>query len=141
MKLITHSEKATLDFAKKFAQMLKGGEVIGLIGDLGAGKTIFTKGLAVGLGIKANVTSPTFALMKIYKVVGKKNIKQLCHIDAYRIKSANDISAIGADEYFGQADTISVIEWADNLKKILPNKIISVNIKYEDENNRKIIIN
>ncbi len=119
-KIITKSEKETFDFAKKYAQELKGGEVIGLIGDLGAGKTVFAKGLAAGLGIKDTITSPTFVLMKIYQTGGRKNIKTLCHIDAYRVKSAQDILAIGAEEYFNRPDTVSMIEWADKVKKILP---------------------
>jgi len=120
MQIITKSEKETFDFAKKYAQELKGGEVIGLIGDLGAGKTVFAKGLAAGLGIKDTITSPTFVLMKIYQTGGRKNIKTLCHIDAYRVKSAQDILAIGAEEYFNRPDTVSMIEWADKVKKILP---------------------
>lgn len=121
MKFFSTSEKQTLNFAKKFSQYLAGGQVLGLIGNLGAGKTIFTKGLAIGLGIKKNITSPTFVLMKIYSVKSPK-IKFLVHIDAYRIKSARDLIAIGADEYFSRPDTITIIEWADKIKSILPKK-------------------
>ncbi len=139
MKFLSTSEKQTLNFSKNFSKKLAGGEVIGLIGNLGAGKTIFTKGLAAGLGIKKNVTSPTFVLMKIYPVKsfrgsernsaksgvisrGKPHIKFLVHIDAYRLKSARDLIAIGADEFFHRADVVTVIEWADKIKKILPKK-------------------
>ena len=121
MKFLSTSEKQTFDFAKKFSKNLTGGEVFGLIGNLGAGKTIFTKGLALGLEIKKNITSPTFVLMKVYPVKSL-DIKFLVHIDAYRIKSVKDLMAIGADEYFNRPDAITVIEWADKIKKILPKK-------------------
>ena len=119
MRLISRSEKQTFNFAKNFSKRLKGGEVIGLIGNLGAGKTIFTKGLAAGLGIIKNITSPTFVLMRVYPVKSRR-IKQLVHIDAYRVKSARDLTAIGADDYFNQPSTVTTIEWADKIKKILP---------------------
>ena len=122
MKYYTKTAKETLVLAKKFAKELKGGETIGLIGNLGAGKTIFTKGIAIKLGIEKNITSPTFVLMKIYPVNSQKQIKFLVHIDAYRIKSANDLIAIGANEHFDQPDTVTIIEWADKIKKILPKK-------------------
>jgi len=128
MKFFSTSEKQTFNFAKNFSKKLTDGAVIGLVGNLGAGKTIFTKGLAAGLGIKKNITSPTFVLMKIYKVSEQNKIKNLVHIDAYRIKSACDLTAIGADEYFNRTDTITVIEWASKIKKILPKKTKFVKI-------------
>ncbi len=118
MKYTTHSEKQTIALGEKLAKQLKGGEVIALIGNLGAGKTTLIKGIARGLGLKKIITSPTFVLMKIYDIDSK--IKKLVHIDCYRIKSAEEISAIGAQEYFGQKNTVVVIEWADKIKKLLP---------------------
>jgi len=138
-KIITNSEKETVELAKKYASKLKGREVIGLIGELGAGKTIFTKGLAAGLGVKQTITSPTFVLMKIYPIRNSKfEIRNLVHIDAYRIKTPQDIIAIGAQEYFNRSDTVTVIEWADRVKKILPKKTKIVNIIYKED---KRIIN
>ena len=136
--IITNSEQETYSLAKKFAKNLKGGEIIGLIGDLGAGKTVFTKGLANGFGIKKTITSPTFVIMKVYeiKLVNCK-IKKLIHIDAYRLKSANDLIAIGADEYFKQEDTVVIIEWPKNIKKCLPLKTIY--IKFKIEKNTRIL--
>ncbi len=138
MQIITTSEKQTLALAKKIAGKLKGGEIIGLSGDLGAGKTVFVRGLAQGLGIKSRITSPTFVLMKIYKIKGKTKIKNLVHIDAYRINSYRDITAIGVQEYFYRPDTVVVIEWAEKIKKILPAKTRYINIKHGQENIRKI---
>lgn len=130
MRFLSTSEKQTFDFAKNFSKKLKGGEVLGLIGDLGAGKTVFSRGLAKGLGIKKKITSPTFVLMRVYPVK-KKRIKFFVHIDAYRIKSARDLEAIGAKEYFGRPDAITVIEWPDKIKKILPKKSKIIIIKHQ----------
>jgi len=126
-----------MELACNYAKKLKGGEIIGLIGDLGAGKTVFAKGLARGLGAKNVINSPTFVLMKIHSV-RHKNIKRFIHIDAYRIKSAEDITAIGAGEYFNRPDTVTVIEWADKIKKILPITSIKVKIEYKTKNQRLI---
>lgn len=153
MQYISASEKETFNFAKKFAKQLKGGEVIGLIGDLGAGKTVFTKGLATGLGVKKNITSPTFVLMKIYQTKYPRlpksgnggqaisNIKYLIHIDAYRLKTSGDLIAVGAEEYINRADAVTVIEWADKIKKILPAKTRYVKIINNGENKRIINLN
>lgn len=138
MKFISNSEKQTFYFAKKLPKKLTGGEVIGLIGNLGAGKTVFVKGLAAGLGIKKNITSPTFVLMRVYSVRHHQTIKKLVHIDAYRIKKAHDLIAIGAKEYFNQPGTITVIEWADKIKKILPRKTKFVKIQLRGGNKRII---
>ncbi len=123
-KIITKSGEETKKWAKEYAQSLKGGEIIGLIGDLGAGKTTFSQGLAVGLGIKQNVNSPTYVIMKIYPINSPKSkIKNLIHIDAYRLESEKDLETIGAMEYFGREDSIIVIEWADKIKKALTAKL------------------
>jgi tRNA threonylcarbamoyladenosine biosynthesis protein TsaE len=160
MRTITYSEKETFAFAKKFAAGLKGGEVIGLVGDLGAGKTIFAKGLAAGLGVKNTINSPTFVLMKVYQCHSRhalhppKNTKQhdstvlkrkskitkFVHVDAYRIKKADELSAIGLEEYFNRPDTVVVIEWADKIKKILPNNSLNVNITAKEKFTRFINI-
>ena len=138
---ITSSEKQTFNFAKKLAKTLKGGEIIGLVGDLGAGKTVFAKGLAAGLGIKKNIASPTFVIMKIYNVKSQAlNIKRLVHIDAYRLKSARDLLAIGVKDYLGRPDTVSVIEWADRVKNIFPKKTKFIKIINKKKNERIIKI-
>jgi tRNA threonylcarbamoyladenosine biosynthesis protein TsaE len=125
MKIITKSEKETFDFAKKFARTLKGGEVIGLIGELGAGKTIFTKGLAAGLGIKNVVNSPTFVLMKVYDIKNKTSqIKRLVHVDAYRIKLATEASNIGLEDFLNKKNILA-IEWPQNIK-IKTNILITI---------------
>jgi tRNA threonylcarbamoyladenosine biosynthesis protein TsaE len=132
MEYTSKSAKETQKIAQQLVATLKGGEVIGLIGDLGAGKTTFTQGLAKALGIKQNITSPTFVLMKVYSVK-HPSITQLCHIDAYRLTSKEDLIAIGALDYIDDKKTITVIEWADKVDKILPNK--TRKIFFNQENN------
>lgn len=98
-------------FAAAFARTLTGGEVIALGGDLGAGKTVFVKGLARGLGIKETVSSPTFTLMEAY--TGGRLV--LCHYDAYRLASFDEAEAAGLTEYFGRSDCVCAVEWGENL--------------------------
>src|SRR3989344_3127668 len=114
MKHLTTSEKQTFNLGKKIAKTLKGGEVLALSGDLGAGKTVLTKGLAAGLGVKGIVNSPTFVLMKIHPLQAtsyKLQDKKLVHIDCYRLTKPQELTNIGASEYFNQLGTIVVIEW------------------------------
>jgi tRNA threonylcarbamoyladenosine biosynthesis protein TsaE len=140
MKFLSTSEKQTFNFAKKFASKLKGGEVLCLIGDLGAGKTAFTKGLAAGLKIKNTVTSPTFVLMKNYKVAGHPQIKHFAHIDAYRLNGGEQLLGIGADDFFSHPECITVIEWADRVKDIWPKDAIKVEFKIGKGDKREINI-
>ncbi|MDD4900981.1 MAG: tRNA (adenosine(37)-N6)-threonylcarbamoyltransferase complex ATPase subunit type 1 TsaE [Patescibacteria group bacterium] len=137
MRFLSTSEQQTFSFAKKISKKLNGGEIIGLVGDLGAGKTVFTKGLARGLGVKKTVISPTFVLMRVYSLK-RANIRWLLHIDAYRLKSPKDLLAIGADEYFNRPDAVTVIEWADKIKKILPRRTRLITITHRKNKSRII---
>ncbi|OGY44880.1 MAG: tRNA (adenosine(37)-N6)-threonylcarbamoyltransferase complex ATPase subunit type 1 TsaE [Candidatus Buchananbacteria bacterium RIFCSPHIGHO2_01_FULL_39_14] len=143
-KILTHSEKQTFDLGKKLAKALRGGEILALTGPLGAGKTVLAKGLAAGLGIKKTINSPTFILMKIYQLKAK-NLKlkanKLIHLDCYRLKNPQEIINIGAKEYFGQPNTITVIEWAEKIKSILPSgQTKNIRIRLKGANHRQIII-
>lgn len=138
-KIITKNAEETFAFAKDLVKTLNGGEVIALSGDLGAGKTVFCQGLAAGLGVTENVNSPTFVIMKVYSIKNEKLIiNNFVHIDAYRLVSEEDIKAIGAEEYFSRADTVTVIEWPENIKNILPQNTITFKIKNLSENTREI---
>ncbi|NQT49470.1 tRNA (adenosine(37)-N6)-threonylcarbamoyltransferase complex ATPase subunit type 1 TsaE [Candidatus Kuenenbacteria bacterium] len=142
MNTVTKNEKETIQFGKKFAKTLKGGEVVLLIGDLGAGKTTFVKGAAKGFGIKKNITSPTFVLLKVYKVESSKlKVKELIHIDTYRGLGLADLENIGALEYFGREDTVCFVEWGLGLEKYLKNakiRIYKIEIKNLDIDKRQI---
>jgi len=142
MKIITKSEKETFNLGKKIAKRLKGGEVLALTGELGAGKTVFAKGVAAGLGIKKIITSPTFVLMKIYNLPPTTYHLQpnkLVHLDCYRVKSPQEIIDIGATEYF-KPNAVTVIEWADKIKKILPKRTLKINFIIKRGDNREILI-
>jgi len=137
-KVVTKSEKETYKFAKDFAKTLKGGEVIALIGNLGAGKTVFAQGLAAGFGIKEVVNSPTFVLMKVYKIQDPRSkIQDLIHVDAYRTHDPQELLDIGLADYMGQEGVVTVIEWADKVKPILTKNVICAIIKGSD-NKREI---
>jgi len=119
------SVKETQDLAKKLAKNINPGITISLIGDLGTGKTTFTKGFARQMGIKDHVTSPTFKLISEYQ--GEKY--KLNHIDAYRMNGPEDFLNIGGEEYLTSKNSITIIEWGDLLNDILPSKTIRVNFK------------
>ena len=105
-------------WAAELATKLPAGTVLALEGDLGAGKTTFTQGLARGLGVKVMVNSPTFVLLKIYKTKVKK-FKKLIHLDAYRLNSGADLTAIGWQDYL-RPENLVVVEWADRVAAVLP---------------------
>ena len=128
----TKNEKETISVADSFAKKLRGGEVILLYGNLGAGKTVFAKGVAKGLGIKGVVKSPTFNLMKCYK--GKIN---LCHVDAYRLENLDDLLDIGLEDYVDN-DTIIIVEWAERVKGVEKFGEKSIKIKMEHGKKEKM---
>lgn len=140
MILLSKSPAETTKFALNCARKLKGGEILCLIGDLGGGKTYFTKGLARGLGIKKLITSPSFLLMKVYKIK-KGEIKNFCHVDVYRINNPKEIFDLGLKNFLNRQDTVVVIEWADKIKSILkPYKKIVLKLQFIDKNTRLINI-
>ena len=127
MKYITNSYEETERVAAELAKSLKGGEVIAMYGDLGAGKTAFVRGLARALGIEGHITSPTFTIMNAYN--GRL---PLYHFDVYRIADPDEMYEIGYDEYIG-SDGVCVIEWAELIEDILPDEYIKTNIKKDSE--------
>jgi len=138
---ITNNQEETIALGKKFSQGLSGGEVILLIGDLGAGKTTFVKGAAEGLGVEKVITSPTFVIMKVYQTKKHENIKSLVHIDTYRGMDAIELENIGAMEYFGRKDCVCFVEWGAGLEDYLKKrKIKTVKIEFGSlsENKRQI---
>ena len=123
-----------MNIAKSLASSLKPGTVIALDGELGAGKTVFVKGIAMGLGIFENITSPTFTIVKEYS--GRL---KLYHFDVYRIEDCSELFEIGFDEYIN-GEGVSVIEWAVNIEDTLPSDTIYINIEGSGYSQRKIEI-
>lgn len=139
-KYLTKSPAETKSLAAKIAKHLKGSEVLGLIGELGSGKTVFIQGLAEALGVRKTVNSPTFILMKIYDLrKAIDDIRQLVHVDAYRINNYRELLDIGLGEYLNKKNNLVVIEWADKVKKILPKNSILIYFLYGSKPNQRII--
>lgn len=139
MEFLSKSEKDTQKIAQNFAKKVKMPAIILLYGDLGAGKTHFTKGFAKGLGYKSIVTSPTFTIMNIYEG-GRLPIY---HFDMYRLSSADEAREIGFEEYLNMEtlNGISIVEWPENVKGLINDKVIKIKIeKQKDENSRRILI-
>lgn len=128
---LSGSERATVEFAKEYSKTLRAGDVVLLNGDMGAGKTVFCKGIAQGLGIEDEILSPTYAYMNDYD--GK-----LYHYDCYRLNSGAEAERLGLTDYF-YGNGVCVIEWAENIADVLPSGCKTVTIKKISNVNREII--
>lgn len=137
--------------------------IIALYGDLGSGKTTFMQGLAIGLGVKKRVLSPTFILMREYeigdtryairdmkneepdtssvsRITSPSHISRLYHVDLYRIKDEKDVESLGIEELWTDPKNVIAIEWPEKIEKILPEKRVNIHFEYVGEDKRKIII-
>lgn len=135
ISFVSESTADTEAFAEGLAKNLSGGTVIAFFGGLGAGKTSFTRGLAKGMGIKADVSSPTFAIVNDYG--GKP---PLVHFDMYKVESWDDLYSSGFFDYLDMGAVLAV-EWSENIENALPENTVRVTIeKCEDENKRIITV-
>ncbi|MDD5408763.1 MAG: tRNA (adenosine(37)-N6)-threonylcarbamoyltransferase complex ATPase subunit type 1 TsaE [Candidatus Omnitrophica bacterium] len=133
MKKLSTSIKQTLKIGRLLARNFRGGEIILLSGSLGAGKTVLAKGIAQGLGIdKDDVVSPTFVLLRVYK--GKHPLN---HFDFYRIKKPEEIMGLGYEEYF-YSDAVTVIEWPERLKFLLPKEFLKIKLSNKSSKSRML---
>lgn len=128
---LSKSREQTEAFAAEYAKSLRAGDVVLLDGDMGAGKTVFAKGVARGLGIDEEVTSPTYAYMNDYN--GK-----LFHYDCYRIETPEQAERLGLADYFDMGG-ICLVEWAQNIAPLLPKDVKRVRINKINENEREIL--
>ena len=134
-EFITRNENETLEVAAKFATTLSAGNIILLNGDLGAGKTVFTKGVVSVLsGGNVIAVSPTFVIVNTYNTQPVVN-----HFDLYRIEDVSELEAIGIEEYL-YSDAINIVEWSERAIELFPNDSIVVEILKVDDNTRKIRI-
>ena len=136
IEIISSSVAQTIEIARLIGEKLKDGDLLALSGELGSGKTCFTKGLALGLGVsdKYQITSPTFTLINEYPARCK-----LYHFDVYRLNNYLELEDLGYDEYLS-GDGVVVIEWAEKIANHIPPDSIFINFEYVDENSRKITI-
>ena len=135
IELITNSANDTIEFGKSVARAVEKGAVISLVGDLGAGKTTFTKGVARGRGIMDNVTSPTFTILNEY--AGEE--KRLYHFDFYRIEDPDELVELGFEDYFPSADGLTIVEWVEKAPSVLPKKFYQITFEKIDDDKRKIV--
>ncbi len=145
--LITKSAEETKELAREFARSIreelapsKGATVIALSGTLGGGKTTFAQGFSEGLGVKEKVKSPTFVLMQEYPLAGE-TFTRFYHLDCYRLKKAAEAKTIGLPEILRDPRNLVLIEWAEQVKTLLPKKKITVKFFHVGENSRKISFN
>ncbi len=132
-EIICHSYEDTLRIGNKLGSLLKGKEIIGLIGELGSGKTAFVKGIASSIGYKGYVKSPTFTIINQYKT---ERIN-LIHLDIYRLNSFEELLLTGFESYFSD-DSVIVIEWFDKFIELFKYPHIRIYFEYIDTNIRKL---
>lgn len=137
--VITHSAEETEKFGEEFGRKLKLGDVICFYGNLGAGKTTFTKGIAKGLGIISRIISPTFTLVRQHEFRHNEKVGILYHIDLYRLENQHQIEEIGFQEIVTNPLAITLIEWPERLEK-LPEKRIDIRLKEIGEAKREVTI-
>lgn len=150
MKLVSKSIQETEQIAKEFLEKLSLGiydkaVIVGLYGDLGSGKTTFTQCIARILGIKDDITSPTFVIEKRYSIDNSLStlnfpLSTFIHIDAYRLESSKEARAIGWNEIIADPHNIIFVEWPERISDVLPENHIKINFKFVSENEREVEI-
>ena len=148
-KSITKSAKETQKLGAEFAQQIlrrgheKSATVLALIGDLGSGKTTFLQGFAKGLGIEEVVNSPTFIIMKKFKILGSPtphHFRNFYHLDLYRLEGQKDSKFFNFKEIMADPKNIVAIEWPEKIAKTLPKKVVSISFNHLKENEREIVV-
>jgi tRNA threonylcarbamoyladenosine biosynthesis protein TsaE len=136
LTITTASESETIQLGNKLGALLKQGDVVGLVGELGSGKTWLTKGIALGLGVKNDtvITSPSFALVNEYE--GRVT---LFHMDVYRLESLSELLSAGLEEYL-YSQGVVVLEWADRWPEILTEQTLTVELRIINEHQRRITL-
>ena len=137
MEFLSNSEQQTMDFAKNLAKNIKNPKIFVLSGDLGAGKTTFSKGFASGLGVEEIITSPTFTILNEYM-----GSLPLFHFDMYRLSSTDEAYALGFEEYFNPQNLPGAIlvEWAENVPGLIQKPYIKITFEKISDEKRKIIV-
>ena len=143
--ITTQSAQETQEFAEEFSKEIlsfkpqKTALVLGLWGNLGSGKTTFVQGFSEGLGIKEKILSPTFVLVKRFKL-SDKNFKNFYHIDCYRLKDEKDLEVLGFEIIVSDPKNVIAIEWPERIQKILPKEIISIKFNHLHGDQRELVV-
>ena len=134
MRIVSKSPECTREIGESLGRLLEKGVVVALVGRLGSGKTVLTQGLAKGLGVGPDeyVSSPSFALVNRYT-----GTVPIYHIDTYRLGGEAEMIALGYEEYF-EPDGVTIIEWADKVEKLLPEKCLRIEIRIVDPTTREL---
>jgi len=132
----TSRAEETFKLGYRIGQLCRGGETIELVSDLGGGKTVFTQGLAAGLGYKGDVSSPTFVISRDYQLPGGLSLH---HFDLYRITDG-DMAALELAEFIADPKSITAVEWASNVSGVLPKERITVTLKPNREDEREVTV-
>lgn len=133
MNINTTSAEETTSLGERLGKHLKPGDVIALFGDLGAGKTTLTKGIAVGLGLDADIHSPTFTLIHEHP-----GAVALYHVDLYRLSREEEVETLGLEEYI-YSDGVTIIEWADRMQSLLPADRLDITLRMSGDTERELI--
>ena len=133
MEIKINGLKETEEFGIRFGKLLEAGDIVCLNGDLGAGKTTMTKSIGIGLDVDEYITSPTFALINLYK--GRMVVY---HFDVYRLENVDELYDLGFDEYFF-GEGVCIIEWAEKIDKLIPPDRIIIDIKKTDNIDERIL--
>lgn len=135
IETVSHSPQQTRDLGRALGETLRGGELVGLCGPLGAGKTQLAKGLALGLGVpdEEPVVSPSFVLVREY--AGRLTFY---HCDAYRLQTGGELLALGLEEMLEEGNSVVAVEWADRFPAALPSEAIRVDLEHENHSSRRV---
>lgn len=148
IKIISCSKKQTQKVAVSLVEKLsrlnlhsfrRGASVVALEGNLGSGKTTFVQGFARALGVRENVLSPTFVLMKVYQLAKAQKFKHLIHIDCYRLDSPKDLLHLGFKNLLKDKDTIILVEWADRVRSLIPRSAFWIKFKHREHPHERIL--
>ena len=142
MKKLLNNIKEMEEFAGLFIKNIKENKenatIVGLQGDLGAGKTTFVKSVASVLGVEGAVTSPTFVIEKIYKLPDGERFSRIVHIDAYRLENGKELLSLGWEEIASDPQNLILIEWPERVADILPKSVNRIYFNFIDENTREV---
>jgi len=139
-KFSTHGLAETEAVGERLASLLQGGDIVSLQGELGSGKTAFVRGLARGLGVKEIVSSPTFVLQHVFSLPPDSRIKELHHLDLYRLTDSRELLELGWNDLVQRKEVVLVVEWAEKATDVIPERAIKVHISWRGEKTRRIEI-